>query len=93
MPREKYSKCGGSGGEQVIDWMPDPESDYPGAVVCIDCCYGVMIHRSGVTTGVTVSGREATFGVVRTHYVSRNREHMSYRMWNTASDEDEDEDE
>lgn len=78
-------KCSGSGGMQMIDWLPDSTiseefpKGYPGAVVCIACSYGVLIVRGSDHDAVSQSGFKGRAGKVRVHYVSSDLYDMSYR--------------
>lgn len=71
------TRCPGSGGVQMLDWIPG--TDFPGAVVCINCSFGVQIVKGSDHAAVSMAGYAGRAGKVRVHYVSQDRERMSYR--------------
>lgn len=71
-------KCEGSGETQMLAWFPE-DSGYPGAVVCLGCSYGVLIRKGSAHKAVSETGFEGMAGVVRIHYVNKNKTKMSYR--------------
>lgn len=82
----KFIRCSGSGGSQMIDWPPDLNPDvefggkpYPGAVVCLGCSFGVLIVKGSDHDTVSQSGYEGRAGKVRIHYVTKDRSNMSYK--------------
>lgn len=68
MVKKQWKKCSRSGLSQMLDWFP--EGDYPGAVVCSGCSYGVLIRKGTARPATSIAGFEGMAGVVRTHYVS-----------------------
>jgi len=82
----KFEKCPGSGQAQYLDWMPDPKvttmekRPYPGASVCNGCSYGVLMRAGSVREAPSPDGKyEWMVGALRTHYVTKDQEHMRYR--------------
>lgn len=65
-----WVRCEGSGEMQAVDWTATP--DYPGASVCINCSYGVLLCRRSIVQGQSVSGWHGDFGRLRVHYVKRD---------------------
>lgn len=68
---KKWERCEQSGKSQMLSWQPDPKADYPGAVVCIGCSFGVMIRKGSDYPATSKTGFEGTAGVVRAHDVKR----------------------
>ena len=63
-----WKRCPQSGQIQMLSWLPD--TDYPGAVVCNVCSFGVQIRKGSDYPSTSMTGFDGTAGVVRTHYVS-----------------------
>lgn len=70
----------------MLAWFPDDRPSveldgkpYPGAVVCIECSGGVLIVRGTAHKATSQTGYEGMAGKVRVHYVSKDRETISYR--------------
>ncbi len=61
----------------MLDWFPESDG-YPGACVCIHCSYGVMIRKGSDHAAVSQSGFEGQAGTLRTHYVNRGEQKMTY---------------
>lgn len=74
------TKCKGSGGSQFIDWAPDPKENYPGAVVCLGCSFGVLVVKGSQHQSVSQAGNPGLFGKVRRHYVVREWDDQRLRM-------------
>lgn len=75
----KWKRCPQSGQEQMLAWGPD--GDYPGAVVCIECSFGVLIWKGTAMEAVSESGHPGLAGKVRAHDVYHGRldiEEMRY---------------
>ena len=67
----KWKRCPRSGKTQMLAWGPDPKTDYPGAVVCIDCSFGVLIKKGTAHEATSMAGNEWLAGTVRAHDVYR----------------------
>lgn len=74
---KKWIRCPQSREVQMLAWMPD-EKGYPGAVVCIECSFGVLVLKSSAHDAVSMTGFEGMAGTVRTHYTTRDRREMKY---------------
>jgi hypothetical protein len=77
-PTLAFTRCPGSGEFQMLDWPP--EGDYPGASVCADCMFGVMIVRGSVQDAESEAGVHGRAGQLRVHHVSRGSRTEEPRM-------------
>lgn len=62
-----WERCERSGVPQQLSWSPVPEEDYPGAVVCIGCSFGVLVVAKSVWLGED----DYWYGKPRAHDVKR----------------------
>lgn len=67
MKVKPFARCPGSGNVQMLSFMPD--GDYPGAVVCLGCTYGVLVVKRSAHEATSVAGYEGMAGRVRAHDV------------------------
>lgn len=51
----------------MLAWFPD--NDYPGAVVCIGCSFGVLVVKGSVHDATSQTGYEGMAGKIRAHDV------------------------
>jgi hypothetical protein len=79
--KARWRRCPNSGKVQMLAWKPDPKDDYPGAVVCLDCSFGVLVNKGSVHPATSMAGNEWLAGKVRAHDVlgdGRHKEKMRY---------------
>jgi hypothetical protein len=67
-------KCPGSGENQMLCWLPSDSStdDYPGAVVCYECSFGVLVVRGSIHDAVSEAGTRGPAGKTRVHYITKS---------------------
>jgi hypothetical protein len=71
-----WKRCERSGINQGLSWPPDPGSDYPGAVVCTGCSFGVLAKK-----GSTWQGEDGFwYGKPRVHEVKRDERNEPTEM-------------
>lgn len=63
-----WQRCPMSGEEQMLAWPPSDDG-YPGAVVCLECCFGVMIKPGSHHEATSEAGNQGLAGKVRVHHV------------------------
>lgn len=61
------TRCPGSGTEQMLTWMPDEATGYPGAALCIHCSCGILVLKRSVKDAVSRAGFEGKSGIMRVH--------------------------
>lgn len=76
-PSRAWKRCEQSGQVQMLSWQPD--KDYPGAVVCLGCSYGVLIKKGSDHPATSQAGFEGTAGTVLAHDVRADGSEMRYR--------------